>query len=64
MHCYAVTTCLECISAVGKRSLIVREVGSSFSNFLRVLCGTLARMGERTLSKEGGAEQSGKLHDR
>jgi hypothetical protein len=64
MHCYAVTTRLEFISAVGKRPLIVRQVGSSFSNFLRVLCSALARMGKRALSKEGGAEQGGKLHDR
>lgn len=63
VHSDIVTTRLQCISTVGKRPLVVREVGSSLSSFLGMLCGALAWVSERALRKEGGAEKSCELHD-
>jgi hypothetical protein len=65
MQSDVVTTRLECISAVRKRSLVVRQVSSPLCSILRMLCSTLAWVSERDLSKEGdGTEKDRKFHDR
>lgn len=64
VHSDIVTTRLECIIAVRKRPLVVRQVGSSLSSVSRMLCSTFAWVCERALSQEGDTDKGGKLHDR